>query len=243
MDFSTDNLISVDAIISEVARNIDDEPMRKFSKGYLTSLVQQALEQLDFQTYMTKQIEYFDYATEIHIPENAWNIREIYLFNGECCDITSAQPVWWKANYRGNAANRVTKNTNDPFIRSYTYEDNVYYYNAEGGSIYFSSACATYEKIMVVFNGISTTIGTTPMIPIQWRRVVCDMVTVECFKKLKARLGNPKEAQMYRALYAEAYNDLYNKLSGSYWNVYTQAVSMNTHDRQALLEYMSKSNE
>lgn len=243
MQFSNSNMVSVEQILSDVLRLVDDEPMRKFSKGYYTSLIQQSLEKLSFHTYMTKQIEYFDYATQIDIPANCWNVREVYLYNGDCCDISTAQNVWWKRNYRGNAANRVTKNTVDNFIAPYSYEDNVFYYNADGGKIYFSSACAGYEKVMVVFNGIQSPIGTTPIIPIQLRQTVIDMVVIEAFARLKSRLNNPKEAQMYRALYSDAYQRLYDKATGSWWTAINFANSMDTHSRQALLEYLSKAND
>jgi hypothetical protein len=91
---------------------------------------------------------------------------------------------------------------------------------------------------MVVFNGISTPIGSTPIIPLPMRRAVVDWVTLECFKKLKAR--NPR---LYRPLYADAYNDLYNKQSGSWWDAKDFSNSLDTHAVECMREYLSKANE
>ena len=236
-------MVSVNEILSDVLRSVDDEAMKKFSRGYYTSMIQQALELLDFNTYMNKRMEQFDYAPFIPMPENAWNIREIYLFNGDCCDVMTAQNVWWKRNYKGNNANRVTKDTNDHFIKSFSDQDNIYYYNVFDGNIYLSPACADYSRVLIVFNGISTPIGTTPIVPIQLRKTVCDIVTMEVFKKLKARISDIKAAQYYRQLYADAYNELYNKQTGSWWTAINFATSMDSHSRQSLLEYLSKAND
>jgi hypothetical protein len=60
--------------------------------------------------------------------------------------------------------------------------------------------------------------------------------------KLKARLGNPKEAQIYRQLYNDTYMNLYDKVSGSWWDALSFVNSMDTHSRQSLYEYISKAN-
>jgi len=242
MEFSNSNMLSVEEILSDVLRNVDDEGMVKISKGYYTSLIRKALEKISFQLYVTKKMEYFDYAPIIDIPKNCWNIREIYLFNGDCCNIETAQNVWWKKNYKGNEANRVTSSTDDPFIKKYSYSDNIYYYNADSGKIYLSSSCATFAKVMIVFNGIGSPIDTTPLIPIRLRTVIVDLTTLEIFRKLKARVSNPKEAQLYRQLYNDTYVNLYDKASGSWWDAIVYANSMDSHSRQSLKEYLSKAN-
>lgn len=243
MQVSNNNMLTVEEILSDVLRNVDDEGMIKFSKGYYTSLIRKALEKTSFQLYTNKVVEYFDYASIIPFPVNCFNIREIYLFNGECCNIESAQNVWWKRNFKGNEANRVTSTTSDPFIKRYTYSDNIYYYNADSGNIYLSSSCASYEKVMIVFNGIQSPINTTPLVPIRLRNVIVDLTTLEVFRKLKARVNNPKESQIYRQLYNDTYINLYDKASGSWWDAVIFVNSMDTHSRQALTEYLSKANE
>jgi len=242
MQFSNSNMISVEEVLSDVLRNVDDEAMQKFSKGYYVSLIRRSLEKLAVQLYHKKEIIYFDYSDVLEIPKNCFNVREIYLFNGDCCDITNAQNVWWKRDYKGNSANRVTKDTNDHFIKSYSYSDNVYYYNEDAGRIYLSSACATFSRVMVVFNSTGTSEGNALVVPMRLRNVLIDLVTLECFKKLKARLGNPKEAQIYRQLYNDTYMNLYDKVSGSWWDALSFVNSMDTHSRQSLYEYISKAN-
>ena len=73
-----------------------------FNRGYYVSGIQKALEALALETYFDVRTEDKTFPKEklaTEIPKGAFNIREIYIYNGELCKPKSFAIVQWKRLY------------------------------------------------------------------------------------------------------------------------------------------------
>ena len=243
MEFSPANTLSVNVILSDVLSNIDDLSLRKFNHGTYLNIIQQALEQLSFHTLMLVIEKNYPIPATLSmaIPQGCLNLKDIYVYSGDCCDKGHSKKLWWKDNYRTQGQgyiSNVMENTRDPFLNRYSDAGKVFFYGIENGIIYFSPSCAKYEKTNIIYNGLLTNYGDTPFIPIQLRRAVVEYATMICFRKLKAK--NPK---LYTSLYKDAYVDLYDKQNGSWADALLWTRTLDSGSRECLLEYLQKAND
>ena len=195
MNISKHNMISPEEILSDVLKLANDESMKDNSKGYYLSLIQQALQELAFDTFFDIRNESFPVPKKLRLdmPKGAFNIREIYLFNGTECNINNSQIVYWKRNYitKGNGfvARDKGLNNNDPFYNNRTLGisggdpslrrvntnssiTQAYYFNVQAGEIMFSSNCRNFENVFIVYNGTGCDIGEVPFIPQLFREAI-----------------------------------------------------------------------
>lgn len=122
MNFSAANFITPEQILADVLKFVDDEGFRLNSRGFYVSQMQQALQELSYDTFFDVQREAFDVPADLklELPEGAFNIKQMYLFNGTVCNISTAQNVYHSRNYitDGNGfvkRDRGNLNRNDPF--------------------------------------------------------------------------------------------------------------------------------
>ena len=245
MEFSPQNTVSYKVVLSDIMTRLDDEDMKKFSRGRYMSWIQSALEGLSYETKM--MIIEKDYAMpeslSIEVPNNCFNLREAYVYNGSCCNKSTATILHWKRDYRTKGltegyVTKVMKDTTDPFYTSYNGADNVNFYGIENGIIYLSPSCAGFSRLNLVFNGSYVGLGEEINIPIQLRRAVVDYVVVEGFASLSA-----KDPRLYATQYDRMYARLYDRMNGSWVSAVNWGKSLDTKSREDLLEYMSKANE
>jgi hypothetical protein len=87
MDLSPKNFVSIDIILADVLKTVDDASTKLNSKGWYTSQIQQALEELSFDTFFDERNANFDVPKDLRLelPEGAFNLRKVYLFNGNSC--------------------------------------------------------------------------------------------------------------------------------------------------------------
>ena len=123
MDISPASFVSIDELLSDILPLVDDERLELNTKGYYTSMIQQALEALAFETFFDERRETAPFPTEtltMMMPKGAFNLRNVYIFNGTECNIGNSRKVWWKRNYftkgKGYIANNKGERTRDPFI-------------------------------------------------------------------------------------------------------------------------------
>ena len=111
---NANDFVSVDHLLAEITATVNDTDFKKgFSKGWYTSRIQDAIQELSFDTYWLKvQHDYKVPANcQIDMPENVFNIREIYLYSGEICDPVTSQVVYWKRLFNNtNKGNGYTSN-------------------------------------------------------------------------------------------------------------------------------------
>lgn len=122
MNTSAENYVTANEILADVLKFVDDEKYRVNSPGFYISQIQQALQELSFDTFFDERTKSFDMPENriLPMPEGAFNLRQVYLFNGTVCDINTAQNVYWARNYfhRGGSGvkrDKGNRNERDPF--------------------------------------------------------------------------------------------------------------------------------
>ncbi len=139
MNISNHNLISPNEILSDVLVEVMDEGFKDHSRGYYVSQIQQALEELAFDTMFDERTEFVDVPDNLRLemPKGAFNIRQLYLIKGDKCDIANSQIVYWKRNYYTNGNGYLSRdkvnNGNDPFYPSRGYSNQKDYLSSASG--------------------------------------------------------------------------------------------------------------
>ena len=203
MNISKQNMVTPNEILSDATAYCGEEDFKIISRGFFMSLLQRAVQELAFDTFFDERTETFNVPENLNLemPKGAFNIRQMYLFSGDECNIANSQNVYWKRNYytKGNGylARDKVGNHRDPFYenRSFGNDDGpyandpslrrtgklssirqTYFYNIQSGMIMLSSTCRNFEKIAIVFNGVGANIGDVPFVPMLFREAVTSWV-------------------------------------------------------------------
>jgi hypothetical protein len=237
---------------------VGDKDTRILPKGFYLSAIQHAIEALSIDTYFSEKREAFDFPNDtltLPMPKGCFNLRNIYLFNGNECNIQNSQKVYWKRNYftkgEGFIANDKGNNFNDPFyddldiptnrypkgerFRQQSSSSNVLYYNVQMGDIMFSSSCrGVANKVMLHFNNVFTNIEDAPIIPVMFRRAIEDYT---CEFALRAMLPtNPEKATLWK-IYDARLNAPYD---GSWAKAENIAKSLHSSQLEELKIYLGR---
>ena len=267
MNISKHSVVSPEEILSDVLKLAKDEEFKDNSRGYYMSLIQQALQELAFDTFFDERTEEFAVPSnlKLEMPEGAFNIRQIYLFNGDKCNIVNSKIVYWKRNYftKGGSGYlaRDKWNNNDPFYdnRSLpngkgmtndaslrranvnTSQTELYYYNIQNGIIMFSSNVRGYEKVAIVFNGVGANIGEVPFIPMLFREAIKAWV-LDPVLKIKMANADGAEFNKWQTLYSINHTELRRPYTGLWEEAQTRAKSMDSKQREVIKEYLGRLN-
>lgn len=249
----SNDFVSVNHIMAELLQTLNDVDLRSgFSKGWYVSRIQDALQELAFDTFFDEVTVDKDFPAStlsMEMPENVFNIREIYLYNGECCSPTTSQVVWWKRLYnnkqKGDGYTARVKDSGtggtDPYLpspwsysNSYSFVGTKYYANIQNGTIMFSSDCKGYGKVRIVYNGMGAPIGDAPIVPRFFERAINDYVEERYYNAMKSR-----DVRTYRGLWNEAYTKLYDVREGSWKKARMRVSSMDTWEKESLNNYIT----
>ena len=251
---NSNDFISADHVLAEVLHTLDDVALRSgFSKGWYMSRIQDCLQELAYETFyneITIDNKLPSDSLAMEMPENVFNIREIHLFNGECCGPTTSQVVHWKRTFNNKGGGdgytaRVKdgggSSTHDPFLpnqynnfRSSYFSGTKYYANVQNGVIMFSTDCRSYSHVRLVVNGLVGSVGSAPVIPRFFERVINDYVEERFYNALKRR-----EPRKYRILWADAKSNLSDPRDGSMKKARMRISAMDSYERESLEEYTS----
>lgn len=247
------DLIKLEAVLAEILVDINDEELRTgFSKGWFISRVQEALEEISFVSFykkITKDI--IDYSWEesgyiVDYPDGCFNVREIYLFNGDCCEIETSVPVVWKRLYNrtgkkvGGTALVVEGGANNNPIYQGGGSKTFFYANLVDSTIHFSDGCSAYNGIRIVYNGVDVMYGETPRIPIFLRRYVRDYVLERYYFAMLAR--DRSFTNLWKISDESLNGDGSRRKRGSLHNAKKFVSSMNTFEKQSLMTYLTQPN-
>jgi hypothetical protein len=250
---NANDFVSVDHLLAEITATVNDTDFKKgFSKGWYTSRIQDAIQELSFDTYWLKvQHDYKVPANcQIDMPENVFNIREIYLYSGEICDPVTSQVVYWKRLFnntnKGNGYTSKVKddgsNSGDIFqpnqrLDSYNlsgYRGTKYYYNTMNGLIMLSKSCSSFPYVRIVFNGMGVPNGDLPIVPRFFERAVVDYVEERFYNAMKSR-----DIRTYRPLWNDAFARLNDLRGGSWTKAKKRIKSMDSKEKESMEEYIS----
>ena len=248
------DFISPQEVLSDVTMIVNDRDFKKgIPQGYYLSQIQKAMEEMALSSFFheeTKDFPIDPIKLQCNKPENSFNIREIYLLQGDCCKPTSTQIVHYKRLYNNGmggteyTAKRKENTNSDPFFKPY-YDanpgvpSNVYWASEKETHIQLSANCANYQWIRFVFNGFNVAVGDVPVIPRDFRTAITDYVKVKILEILKNR------DLSYRTLWADAKLDLEGdglRRRGSWKKACDRVKMMSTWKREEYREYFSKGN-
>ena len=253
---NSNSFVSVNHILAEVTATLNDREYRNgLSKGWYISRIQDALQELAFDSFYQKITRDFDFPSDdlkIEMPANAFNLREIYGWNGSCCSPQTSAIIYPKRLFnnkggdgRGYTA-RVKKTGesigNDPFQPNYTndgnftnYPDVKYSYNIQNGVIMFSSSCAGFQKIRLVYNGIGVEdIGDYPSVPRFFERAINDYIAERYYA-----VKQGEDPRMWVTMHDRALAQLNDYRDGNWHKSIRRVKFMDTAEKEGYEEYFS----
>ncbi len=250
------DFISANHIIAEVVSIVGDRDFRKsgFSTGWYMSRVQDALQELAFDTFYQEVTLDYDIPENLRleIPKNVFNVREIYIYNGDsCCGVNDSQIVHYKRtfnNKNGGYTARVKESgTNaSPFVPTASenslghdyslgvFNSPKYYANIQNGTLMLSSHCSGYSKIRIVCNGMGAAVGDVPIIPRFFERAIVDYLEERWYNSMKSL-----DPRMYNALWRDARDKMYDWRDGSWRKAISRVASMDSWEKEDMNEYLS----
>ena len=248
------DFVSVDHLLAEITATVNDVEFRNgFSKGWYTSRIQDAMQELSIDTFWQKITQDFEMPTScrIQMPENTFNLRELYLYNGTLCNPQRTQVVYWKRlfdnSYDGtgytakvkddgsNAADLFQPNQRLMQHNLQGFYGPKYYYNiSSDGVVMFSTECKEFPYVRMRFNGMGVPNGELPIIPRFFERAVVDYVEEKFYNAMKSR-----DPRMYRPLWVDATTKLNDLTSGSWNKARKRIKAMDTLEKESMEEYIS----
>jgi len=128
MHYSPSDFVSPDLILADVLPLVGESgDYKELPKGFYINQIQKALEALSFDTYFSKKTVGFAVPENLvmNIPKGLFNLRQMYLTNGDGCGIgPDSVVVYFKSNFfnddgtgSGNyvARNKGSNKGNDPY--------------------------------------------------------------------------------------------------------------------------------
>lgn len=259
MDISPHSYVSTNEILADVLKIVDDSSFKISSEGWYKSQIQQALEELSFDTFFDERNESFDTPSDLRLdmPKGAFNLRGIYLFSGTECNIAKSVNVYHKKNFinsksgNGYVAKDKWENGRDPFYQSRSAGEsdslnnnpsNVFFFSIQNGTIMLSESCRNFPKVMIVFNGIMTDIGEAPIVPQLFRQAVKHYVAVPALKeKMKDTIGTASYNH-WAMMHADYKAQKDHTYEGSWVKAERRAKGLNNKIRQDIKENLTRLN-
>lgn len=249
---NANDFVSVEKIIAEVSQTVNDKDFKKgFPRGWFVSRIHDALQELAFDTYYQKITRDFEMPQHLQIdmPENTFNIREIYLYNGEICNPSRTQVVYHKRlfNNMHKGDGYTAKVKDDGSNMSDVFQPNQklsswnrqgfygpkYYYNVQNGVMMFSKECQAFPFVRVIFNGMGGVDGEKPVIPRFFQRAIVDYVEERYYNAMKSR-----HPRTFRSLWADAQARL-DDYRGNWHKARKRIASMDSSEKESMEEYIS----
>jgi hypothetical protein len=251
MDSSS--FVSPNIILSDVLPLCGDTTgfKRGITKGFYISQIQQAVEELAIDSFFsTPSPTDLDMPTDliVEIPDNLFNIKELYIWNGACCTPQSSKKVWYKRqmnNHPGGTSFTATRQVNqpsDPFLNPNNYRvtdtTNLYTANIENGYIRLSSNCSGFEKIRIIANSFGGKIEDQPLIPRLARQAVKDWVRVQVLTVIVGKERQQTDVALL-ALAQKSLDGNGRAIRGTWRDAVIRLGKMNTKAREDYQEYYS----
>jgi hypothetical protein len=223
---------------------VDDTDFKLLSPGFYKRKVREGLDELNYTTFFDTRFIDYDFPTSMQLmmPSGAFNIREVYVYNGDCCEVGEMQTVFYKKQFVGKGRSGTTAvgyvspnnpNNISPLFSNATSDTGVCFFNVDNGRILFSDSCANYEHVRIVFNGTASDLDSSKVIPPFCKVGLASYVTERALFALKS-----KDPNRYRLMWVDSKNDLNEKWRDCCYRV----RRMSFKQRKDLAEYLSKMN-
>lgn len=259
---NTGHYIKPDEIVFNAAIFAGDREFKIIPKTFYLSFIRDAFRQLNLQSFFMEQRKDYKFPENLtlSLPEDCFNVLNVYIFNGKDCNVENSRIVHWKRNYytkggQGYIANDKGNNNrdtyydgrdlsgNDKSLIRYTGGESlnsVLFYNIQMGNIMFSSSCRSAgAKVHIHYNGTGGNILDEPIIPIYFKDAIEDFV-IEAALRLRVA-SEPSNARLYFPLMQTYTNRLdKNGMNGSWHEAVQASKKLNTSQRQDLALYLGR---
>ena len=218
MEHNNLDMISVDEILADALIECADEGYRKRTKGWYVAQVKHSLQELEFDTHFNVRFtdEVIPSTLRLSTPDGAFSISGVWVYNGENFS-GDAQRVYHKFGMNSNgggdgyAANNV-QGMVDSLVDNSPEGSVDYFYGSQNGVIILSPACASYQKVRIVYKGFTKSIMGLPIIPPMIRESVLGFVVVKFYK------GEMATDRSAAPLYDRHFRELYYPRGNSVWD-------------------------
>jgi hypothetical protein len=254
MNFSPEDFVSADEILADALKIVGDKEMKMNTYGWYKSQIQQALQELAFDTFFSEVYSTHEMPSDLsmNIPKGAFNIRQIYAHNGDNCDFGSAVNVYFKRNMINSKSgdSYLSRdrwgNGKDAFhLRRSNIEtspSNVYYAGIQGGVLMYSRNCLQFTHTTIVYNGVSTDIGVVPVVPTYLRQAVKLKVSSEALTtRLADSIGSPEYNQILN-LKSTIDAQLNHPYDGEWVKAERRAKNLDSKQREDIKMYFQRMN-
>lgn len=259
---NTGHYIKPDEIVFNAAVFAGDKEFKIIPKSFYMSFIKDAFMQLNMTSFFMEQRKDYDFPPNLtlSLPEDCFNVLNVYVFNGDECNVQNSRIVHWKRNYytkggQGYIANDKGNNNNDPYYDGREVINNdkslirynggeslnsVLFYNIQMGNIMFSSSCkAVGAKVHIHYNGTGGNILDEPIIPAFFKDAIEDFIIEAA---LRLRVANePDKAKLYYPLMQTYSNRLdKNGMNGSWHEAVQKVKNLNKGQRADLANYLGR---
>tara|TARA_R110000772_G_scaffold1095_2_gene3864 strand:- start:4272 stop:5033 length:762 start_codon:yes stop_codon:yes gene_type:complete len=252
MTSSPFNLVSIDQILSDVLVTVGDMDMKLMSKGWYISHIQQALEELSFDTFYSKLDSFEDLPSDLKLipPKGMFNLIDAFGIMGDCDKIDFSTNIYYKKGLLvGNKGVGITardnyRNVDDQFHvrRGHSSTTDIHTVSMQNGILHFSANCLAFDKIRLIYNGVMCNIGETPTVPTFFRQAVKDYVSEKGLEvKCAATVGTNEYNHWYRML-EKTTAEKNNPYEGSWVKAERRSKHMDLKEREDLSIYLQKLN-
>lgn len=259
---NTGTYITSDDILAIAAPMVGDMEFKNIPRGFYYSLIQKAFEELNLDSYFQELRTDLDFPDNLvlDLPEGCFNVKNIYVYDGDFCDIGRSRKVWWKRNYstngKGYIANDKGNNHGDPYYASHGLNKNVdktlirydnsmsvnseLFYNIQMGKLMFSSSCKSAgRKVHIHYNGTGCAIGDAPIIPVYFRTAMEDYVIEAALRfRMANDSGDIRKWQMLNSAYRQQLDK--DGMDGSWFKAIMRVREMNSSQREELATYLGR---
>jgi len=243
---------SIDEILFNVLSEVSDEKLKQgLTKGWYTQHIKDALSELAFDTHFDTKSKDLNFPSNLSLemPKDCFNIRKIYVYNGDCCTPSNSAIVHWKrgfnnskdgSGYTANVTEPGQRNTRDPYYKSYggVYsitgaKETVYYANIQNGRIMFSSSCSGFSKVRLEFDGVGGFADEAPAVPRFFKQAIGAYVVSKYYAKKKGQ--NPRA-------WRTSHSDSLSLLAQEWEKAKLRVKRMHSWEKENLKEYWGRMN-
>ena len=229
------SFVTPNDILADALSLIQDREMIQNTPGWYRSQVEQALQELGFDTLYALHTKIQSLGptpkNPYPLPNGCISVRELYVFIGECCDTTHFVPVGWKRNFNDSPRN----NGKGTIERRNTYfEGNLPYANIYSGGIHFNEhVLVSYDYYKLIYHGVLTDLIDCPIVPLFARQAVKWWVVYNAVPTLADFGKNPG----LRMVYGEAVKHVQDDIDGEWFKAIRRSQQMDKFEKTNMQAY------
>jgi|WetSurSiteA1Bulk_404760.scaffolds.fasta_scaffold09601_2 hypothetical protein len=230
MDLNPNNFISISDVLADALVVLDDQDNSKLTPGYYRAAVKNCINELGFDIPFLDVVNDYEMPVDLKldVPGGCYNMKSIILYTGTPDAVSYQETCYWKKNMQtrgkgtGITADVPLYNTSDPFFRVDLWNDTLYYFNVQNGTIMLSDACVNFDYVRLKYSGIpASNLDEMRMIPPEAREAVLLYVIEKCASSLKLKDNKYRAVQIDAAAQLDRYG-----MNGAWHNTITRLAKL-----------------